>query len=211
MKVPALNCTLCPRLFNFRKKNNEEWPDWHNAPVNSFGSINSRLLILGLAPGLRGANKTGRPFTGDFAGDLLYRTLSEFNLSSGLFNPSTEDDLKLLDCRITNAVKCVPPQNKPVASEIKNCQKFLRSEIESMKKLRVILALGTVAHNSALDIFGCRKSNHKFAHNSLHHLNDKITLVDSYHCSRYNTNTGRLTEKMFREVFISLMRIMNFN
>ena len=130
--------------------------------------------------------------------------LSEFNLSSGLFNPSTEDDLKLLDCRITNAVKCVPPQNKPVASEIKNCQKFLRSEIESMKKLRVILALGTVAHNSALDIFGCRKSNHKFAHNSLHHLNERITLVDSYHCSRYNTNTGRLTEKMFREVFCLL-------
>ncbi len=208
MKTPDLNCNLCPRLFDFRSKNNEEWPDWGNAPVNGFGSLSSRLLILGLAPGLRGANKTGRPFTGDFAGDLLYKTLSEFNLSSGLYTPTTEDDLKLLDCRITNAVKCVPPQNKPIASEIKNCQNFLKSEITSMKRLRVILALGTIAHNSALDIFGCRKSNHKFAHNSQHQLNKRITLIDSYHCSRYNTNTGRLTEKMFREVFISLTKIM---
>ena len=208
MKIPGLNCSLCPRLFDFRSKNKEEWPDWCNAPVNGFGSLSSRLLILGLAPGLRGANKTGRPFTGDFAGDLLYKTLSEFNLSSGIYTPSTKDDLQLLDCRITNAVKCVPPQNKPVAIEIKNCQKFLKSEIASMKKLRVILALGTIAHNSALDMFGCRKSNHKFAHNSQHQLNEKITLIDSYHCSRYNTNTGRLTEKMFREVFASLTKIL---
>ena len=208
MKIPDLNCTLCPRLFDFREKNNEEWPDWCNAPVNGFGSLSSRLLILGLAPGLRGANKTGRPFTGDFAGDLLYKTLSEFKLSSGLYTPSTKDDLQLLDCRITNAVKCVPPQNKPVASEIKNCQNFLKSEIASMKKLKVILALGTIAHNSALDVFGCQKSNHKFAHNSQHQLNEKITLIDSYHCSRYNTNIGRLTEKMFREVFGSLTKIL---
>lgn len=198
---PKKNCNKCKRLFNFRKKNISENPDWFNAPVPNFGELNSTLLIVGLAPGLKGANKTGRPFTGDYAGDLLYKTLEKFGFSNDLYHGMLNDGLRLYNCSITNAVKCVPPQNKPVSEEIKNCNHFLKLTIENHKNLKVIIALGLVAHNSVLSALCLKQKLYKFKHGSKHKLKN-LTLIDSYHCSRYNTNTGRLNEKMFKEVFL---------
>ncbi|MDH5750389.1 MAG: uracil-DNA glycosylase [Rhodospirillales bacterium] len=198
---PADNCRLCPRLATFRDTNREANPDWHNGPVASFSGKDEKLLIVGLAPGLRGANRTGRPFTGDYAGDLLYPTLLKYKLASGVFKASPDDGLKLINCRITNAVRCVPPQNKPTGAEIKSCRTFLAREIDSLKNLKVILALGRVAHDSVLAALGEKRSAWPFGHGAIHRLDSGLIFTDSYHCSRYNTNTGRLTESMFHAVF----------
>lgn len=202
--APSPDCPICPRLTAFRHANQEKYPSFHNAPVDSFGPLDARLLIVGLAPGLKGANQTGRPFTGDFAGDLLYATLEKFGFAVGRFGNSPDDGLELRDCRITNAVRCVPPENKPTTQEIKECLPFLTSELTALPRLQVLLALGGVAHGAALSALGLRKSHCKFGHAAEHTLPNGLLLVDSYHCSRYNTNTGRLTEEMFETVFRTL-------
>tara|TARA_Y100001934_G_scaffold282768_1_gene398235 strand:+ start:8795 stop:9442 length:648 start_codon:yes stop_codon:yes gene_type:complete len=205
---PPPDCDLCPRLVDFRRKNQETWPDWHNGPVPSFGSLNARLLIVGLAPGLKGANRTGRPFTGDYAGDLLYQTLTRFDFATGTYDKRPDDDLQLHDCRIANGVRCLPPENKPIGFEVRNCRPFLVAEIEAMKNLRIILALGGIAHNTLLSTLGERRASFKFAHSAFHTLGNGLILADSYHCSRYNTNTGRLTEEMFEDVFRNIRSIL---
>ncbi|MFL2815593.1 MAG: uracil-DNA glycosylase [Alphaproteobacteria bacterium] len=197
---PNKNCSKCRRLYNFRKKNQSENPDWFNAPVPTFGELSSSLLIVGLAPGLQGANKTGRPFTGDYAGDLLYKTINKFNFSKGKYGGTIDDSLKLKDCTITNAVRCVPPQNKPISEEINNCNNFLKKTIEIHKNLKVIIALGLIAHKSIISAFNLKQKLYKFKHGNKHKINNLI-LIDSYHCSRYNTNTGRLNEEMFEKIF----------
>ncbi len=169
--------------------------------MSSFGGVDGELLIVGLAPGLRGANKTGRPFTGDFAGELLYACLGKFGFCEGQYGAVADDGLKLVNCRITNAVRCVPPENKPVGAEVAACRPFLSDEIAGLPQLRVILALGTLAHGAVLAALGEKKSAYKFGHNVFHDLAGGLVLADSYHCSRYNTNTGRLTESMFELVF----------
>ena len=206
-KVPAepgRDCALCPRLVAFRADQRKHNPDWHNAPVPSFGGSDARLLIVGLAPGLRGANRTGRPFTGDYAGDLLYATLLKFAFARGTYAARPDDGLTLVDCRITNAVRCVPPENKPETAEIARCRPFLAAEIAAMTRLRAILALGAIAHQSVLAALDARRAAHPFAHGAVHELRDGLTLADSYHCSRYNTNTGRLTPQQFEAVFAKL-------
>lgn len=197
---PPRECDLCPRLVEYREDARVKFPDKFNAPVPAFGGLDAQLLVVGLAPGLKGANFTGRPFTGDYAGDLLYPTLIKFGFARGEFKARIDDGLKMVNCRITNAVRCVPPQNKVVAQEEKNCRPFLIDEIEAMKNLKVILSLGLVSHNAVLRTFGAKLSGNKFGHGAVHALGD-ITLIDSYHCSRYNTNTGRLTTEMFEDVF----------
>jgi uracil-DNA glycosylase family 4 len=197
---PGRNCPRCPRLAAFRQRWRSEEPDWFNAPVPSFGERDARLLIVGLAPGLQGANRTGRPFTGDFAGVLLYETLARYGFSRGTFDARPDDGLELIDCRITNAVRCVPPENKPTPAEISTCRDFLKSTIADMKSLRVILALGRIAHDSALTALDVKKSSAPFKHGGKYAF-DGLTLFSSYHCSRYNTNTGVLTPAMFRNVF----------
>ncbi|PPR20321.1 MAG: hypothetical protein CFH40_02005 [Alphaproteobacteria bacterium MarineAlpha10_Bin3] len=201
---PGRDCPHCPRLVAFRESNRKTWPDWHNAPVASFGSSDANILIVGLAPGLRGANRTSRPFTGDYAGQLLYPTLLKFGLAKGAYGEDPDDGLTLAGCRITNAVRCVPPQNKPVGAEINACRPYLVAEIEAMKQLRVILALGTVAHASVIRALGLKQKDWRFGHGVFHELPSGLVLADSYHCSRYNTNTGRLTEAMFHDVFEEL-------
>ncbi len=195
---PERDCPLCPRLAEFRARNRRELPDFHNAPVASFGSHDAPLLIVGLAPGLKGANRTGRPFTGDFAGDLLYATLIELGLAVGPYRAAPDDGLTLTGCMITNAVRCVPPENKPTGLEAKACRVFLGGTLSSMPKLRTVLALGRIAHENVLSASGAQKARHPFAHGAAHRLADGLHLVDSYHCSRYNTNTNRLTPEMFR-------------
>lgn len=202
---PGRNCPRCPRLVAFRKGARAQHPDWFNAPVPSFGPSDARLLIVGLAPGLQGANRTGRPFTGDYAGDLLYATLIEYGFARGHYQARPDDGLTLIDCRITNAVRCVPPENKPVGAEIATCRPFLRSEIDGLRRLRIILALGRIAHDSVVATLGGRASTTPFAHGASHTL-AQFTVFDSYHCSRYNTNTGRLTAEMFRAVFAAMRR-----
>ncbi|MCH9020289.1 MAG: uracil-DNA glycosylase [Proteobacteria bacterium] len=201
---PGRDCPSCPRLVRFRAAARAAHPGWHNAPVDSFGPAGARLLVVGLAPGLKGANRTGRPFTGDVAGDLLYVVLADFGFARGDYAARADDRLRLLDCRITNAVRCVPPENKPVAAEVNACRRFLRAEIDGMPNLRVILALGTLAHSAVLRTLGLRVASARFRHGALHALAGGLTLADSYHCSRYNTNTGRLTETMFRDVFANV-------
>ena len=200
MDAPAPDCPLCPRLVAFRDENRATFPDWHNAPVPSFGSADAALLIVGLAPGLRGANRTGRPFTGDFAGQLLYPTLLKFGLAAGPYGESPNDGLRLVNCRITNAVRCVPPQNKPTGGETRACRPFLVSEIAGMANLKGLLALGKVAHDAVLAALGEKLAGYKFGHGSVHDLANGLWLADSYHCSRYNTNTGKLTTAMFETV-----------
>ena len=197
---PNKNCSKCRRLYNFRKKNQSENPDWFNAPVPTFGELSSSLLIVGLAPGLQGANKTGRPFTGDYAGDLLYKTINKFNFSKGKYAGTIDDSLKLKDCTITNAVRCVPPQNKPISEEINNCNNFLKKTIEINKNLKVIIALGLIAHKSIISALNLKQKLYKFKHGNKHKI-DNLILIDSYHCSRYNTNTGRLNQEMFEKIF----------
>ncbi len=200
-----LDCELCPRLVEFRRKNEELYPDFFNAPVPSFGDVNHELMVVGLAPGLKGANQTGRPFTGDYAGDLLYATLAKFNYAIGTYGGTAEDGLILENVIITNAVRCVPPQNKTIALEENNCRPFLINQIKGAPKLKIILSLGLVAHNAVLKTFEKKKSVFKFAHGAIHDLGDdmgqNIAMINSYHCSRYNTNTGRLTTEMFEDVF----------
>ena len=202
--APGRDCDRCPRLVAFREEYRAAEPEWHNAPVPSFGSLDARLLIVGLAPGLRGANRTGRPFTGDFAGDLLYATLGEFGFARGAYGAAPGDGLTLHDCRITNAVRCVPPQNRPKAAEIAACRGFLEAEIAAMSGLRAILALGQVAHGAVLKALGLRAGACRFAHGAVHRLDGGRRLFDSYHCSRLNTNTGRLTPAMFADVFAAI-------
>ena len=203
--TPGRDCPGCPRLVAFREENRSKWPDWHNAPVDSFGGRDARLLIVGLAPGLRGANRTSRPFTGDYAGQLLYPTLKTFGLASGPYGEAPDDGLELVDCRVSNAVRCVPPQNKPVGAELNACRPFLAAEMAGMPNLRVVLALGTVSHGSIVRARGLRQADWKFGHGLFHELPDGLILADSYHCSRYNTNTGRLTEAMFHDVFAEIV------
>lgn len=198
---PSIDCSLCPRLVDFRNENRRQYPDYHNAPVAAFGPDSAQMLILGLAPGLKGANCTGRPFTGDYAGDLLYATLKKFNLAEGNYRKRPDDGLTLRKCRIVNAVRCVPPANKPTSEEIRTCNGFLASELELLKQLEVVVALGRVAHDALLMACGLKRSHFRFGHASVHTLPSGLQLVDSYHCSRYNTNTGRLTETMFHDVF----------
>jgi uracil-DNA glycosylase family 4 len=200
---PGRDCPLCPRLVVFRKKWRSEEPTWFNAPVPSFGPIKARLLIVGLAPGLQGANRTGRPFTGDYAGVLLYETLLHYKFARGSYGAHPDDGLTLIDCRITNAVRCVPPENKPTPAEIATCRDFLQATIAEMKDLRAILALGRIAHDSVLTALAVKKSAAPFKHCGKHKV-DGVTLFSSYHCSRYNTNTGVLTPEMFRKVFANL-------
>ena len=202
--APGRDCPLCPRLAAFRKTQRTSHPDWHNAPVPSFGGLGARLLVVGLAPGLKGANRTGRPFTGDYAGDLLYATLAKFGFARGRYETRADDGLALVDCRITNAVRCVPPENKPEPKEITACRAFLAAEIAAMPNLRAVLALGAIAHQAVLAALGERRVAFPFAHAARHPLARGLLLADSYHCSRYNTNTGKLTVPMFEAVFTSL-------
>ncbi|MGV7215883.1 uracil-DNA glycosylase [Bradyrhizobium sp. UFLA05-112] len=198
--VPDRDCPLCPRLVAFREANRTREPSWHNAPVAPFGDVKARLLIVGLAPGMQGANRTGRPFTGDYAGDLLYATLIEYGFAKGTYRARPDDGLKLVDCRIANAVHCVPPQNKPLPAEINTCRRFLAANLETMPNLRAIVALGRIAHDTVLKPLGLKGAQAPFGHGAVHQAG-ALRLYDSYHCSRYNTNTGVLTPDMFRKVF----------
>lgn len=197
---PDHDCPRCPRLVAFRNTWRQRQPDWFNGPVPSFGPPDARLLIVGLAPGLQGANRTGRPFTGDWAGDLLYATLIDFGFARGHYDERPDDGLELVDCRITNAVRCVPPENKPVGAEIATCRDYLRPQLAQPSPLRAVVALGRIAHDSVLAALGRRAASAPFGHAATH-AGDGMTIYDSYHCSRYNTNTGRLTPDMFRAVF----------
>jgi uracil-DNA glycosylase family 4 len=191
-------------LVSFRVANRAAEPTWHNGAVASFGSADARLLIVGLAPGLKGANRTGRPFTGDFAGDLLYQTLLAFGFARGSYGARPDDGLVLVDCMITNAVRCVPPENKPTPAEIATCRRFLAGRIAAMPRLAVIMALGRIAHDSTLAALDLRKSQFQFAHGARHEVGPSLTLFDSFHCSRYNTNPGKLTPEMFRAVLAAI-------
>jgi uracil-DNA glycosylase family 4 len=197
---PSADCQICPRLAHFRAANRAAFPEWRNAPVESFGDGDARLLIVGLAPGLRGANRTGRPFTGDYAGDLLYATLLEYGFAKGVYQARPDDGFTLVDCRIGNAVHCVPPQNKPLPAEINTCRQFLIATIQTMPRLRAIVPLGRIAHDSTLKALGLRATAAPFAHGAIHSAG-ALKIYDSYHCSRYNTNTRVLTPEMFRSVF----------
>ena len=202
---PGHDCPRCPRLVAFRQEWRSREPAWFNGPVPAFGAIDARLLIVGLAPGLRGANRTGRPFTGDYAGDLLYGTLIELGFARGTYAARPDDGLTLVDCRIANAVSCVPPENKPTPEEINTCRPFLAAALGEMPRLAAIVALGRIAHDSAVVALGEKRSRMPFAHAGAHQAG-KVMLFGSYHCSRYNTNTGRLTPEMFRAVFAEVRR-----
>jgi uracil-DNA glycosylase family 4 len=209
LPLPDRDCPLCPRLAGFRDLQRSAHPDWHNAPVQPFGDPGAELLIVGLAPGLRGANRTGRPFTGDFAGDLLYATLRKFGLTTGDYGGHPNDGFALRGARITNAVRCVPPQNKPETGEIAACRQFLAAELAASPNVRVILALGAIAHNAVLGAKGLRRAAYPFGHAAMHGLPDGVLLADSYHCSRLNTNTGTLTTEMFEAVFAALAKALD--
>jgi uracil-DNA glycosylase family 4 len=202
---PPRDCPLCPRLVEFRELWRERQPGWHNAPVPSFGDPDARLLIVGLAPGLRGANRTGRPFTGDYAGDLLYDTLKTFGFAEGEYRPDGEDDLRLTGVAIVNAVRCVPPQNKPTPAEIHTCRQFLEGAFAGHPAARALVLLGRIAHETTLRMLECRPRDFPFAHGAVHDCGG-YRFYDSYHCSRQNTNTGRLTREMFEAVFRNARR-----
>lgn len=203
---PPRDCPLCPRLDAYRAENRAAHPEWHNAPVPSFGAIESEILILGMAPGLSGANRTGRPFTGDHAGKLLYRTLLRLGLATGSYGESADDGLSLVNCRITNTVRCVPPANLPTPEEVKTCNRFLLGELQAMTRLRAVLALGVLAHAAVVRASGLPQARARFRHGAIHELPDGLLVADSYHVSRYNTNTGRLTEEMFVSAVLALRR-----
>ncbi len=200
-KIFDIDCRQCPRLATFLDEVAEKNPGYYCRPVPPFGDRNARLLIVGLAPGMHGANRTGRPFTGDYAGLLLYETLHKYGFASHDKSLAADDDLTLLDCRITNAVKCLPPDNKPVGAEVNTCNEFLANELNSLPPAAVVLALGGIAHRAVIKAIGGRQADFKFGHAAEHALDGRFLLLDSYHCSRYNTNTGRLTPSMFRAVF----------
>ncbi|WP_428408770.1 uracil-DNA glycosylase [Hyphococcus sp.] len=201
---PPADCGLCPRLVSFRAENREAYPDYFNGAAPSFGDPKARLLIVGLAPGLHGANRTARPFTGDYAGDLLYATLGKFGFSEGDYDARPDDGLRLKGAMITNAVRCVPPQNKPVGAEIKTCRQFLTARIEALPDLEAILCLGRISHDSTLAALGIKAKDAPFAHGAEHDAGGGVSVFDSYHCSRYNTNTRRLTPEMFESVFAAI-------
>lgn len=201
---PPRDCGACPRLAAFRAANRAAFPNWSNAPVESFGGSDARLMIVGLAPGLKGANRTGRPFTGDYAGDLLYDTLLRFGFAAGAYDRRPDDGLRLVDCAIVNAVRCVPPANKPTPDEIRACRAFLTQSFAALPQLKAVLALGRIAHETVVRALGRRLAVLPFAHGARHDLGGGLILFDSYHCSRYNTNTGVLTEAMFRDVFAAI-------
>lgn len=203
---PAADCTLCPRLAAFRASNRDAYPAFFNAPVPSFGPQDAELLVVGMAPGLKGANRTGRPFTGDHAGILLYETLIRHGFASGTYRADPKDGMRLINCRITNAVRCVPPVNLPEPAEVTICNGFLRGELATLPNLRIALALGVLAHAAVLKACGIPPSRIRFQHGKIHTLPDGLLLANSYHVSRYNTNTGRLTELMFEEVISSIRR-----
>lgn len=202
---PPRDCPLCPRLVAFRQVNQVAHPDWYNGAVPSFGGEDARLLIVGLAPGLKGANRTGRPFLGDYAGELLYRTLLKVGLAGGTHDVAAPEALHLIDCMISNAVRCVPPANKPLPPEIARCRQFLIGRLAALPALRAILALGRIAHDSTIDAFGLKRSAYPFAHGARHQLPEGLSLFDSYHCSRQNTNTRRLTPAMFEAVLENIV------
>jgi uracil-DNA glycosylase family 4 len=202
---PSHDCPLCPRLAAFRADNRAKHPDWFNGPVPSFGPLAAPILIVGLAPGLQGANRTGRPFTGDWAGDLLFGTLSKLGLAKGQYDERIDDGFELVNCRIANSVRCVPPQNKPEPSEIKTCRQFLLSELATLPNVKVLFALGKIAHDSALKALDARIAAHPFKHAGEYTIG-KYKLISSYHCSRYNTNTGVLTDKMFEDAVAKAKR-----
>lgn len=206
--APGRDCPLCPRLVAFRQANREREPDWHNAPVESFGPVDARLLVVGLAPGMRGANRTGRPFTGDGAGTLLYPALIATGFARGAYEARPDDGLELVGCRITNGVRCVPPENKPTTAEIRTCNPFLAEEFAALPRLGAILALGGIAHGAVLTALGQKKSAYAFGHGAMHTLPNGLLLADSYHCSRLNTNTGRLTEAMFHAVLLEIRQAL---
>lgn len=204
---PPLDCPRCPRLVAFRDALRLEYPDWWNAPVPAFGDPDAWLVIVGLAPGKHGANRTGRPFTGDFAGELLYATLLKFGLAHGRYDARPDDDLRLDGAIICNAVKCLPPENKPVPDEIANCRPFLSAQLDALPQARVFVALGQIAHQSAVRTLGGKLSANKFGHLAEHRFPGGEVLIDSYHCSRYNQNTGRLTAGMFEAVFARALEL----
>ncbi|MGE4372742.1 MAG: uracil-DNA glycosylase [Xanthobacter sp.] len=211
-REPECDCPLCPRLAEFRHEWRKREPEWFNAPVPGFGPYSARLLVVGLAPGLRGANRTGRPFTGDYAGDLLYSTLLEFGFAHGLYAARPDDGLILDDVRIVNAVRCVPPQNKPTSQEIRTCRPFLLNELAAMPSLRAIVTLGKIAHDTTLATFGLPASRLKFGHavcGDIPREGAPLRVFASYHCSRYNTNTGRLTTAMFHDVFTAVREYLD--
>jgi uracil-DNA glycosylase len=198
--APSHDCPLCPRLAVYRAENRAQNPAWHNGPVPSWGPVEAPLLVLGLAPGVRGANRTGRPFTGDHAGKLLYATLLKFGLARGEYQEDPRDGLELTEVRITNAVRCVPPANLPQPREVTTCNSFLKGELAAMPGLRAVLALGVVAHAALLKAVGLKPARLRFVHGTLHPLPGGLVLANSYHVSRYNTQTGRLTTEMFEAV-----------
>jgi uracil-DNA glycosylase family 4 len=205
IEAPPRDCDLCPRLAAYRAANQDENPDWFNAPVPSFGPAGARLLVVGMAPGVRGANRTGRPFTGDHAGVLLYETLLRFGRAGGRYAADPGDGLTLNDTRIANAVRCVPPANLPEPREVTTCNRFLAAELHGMPNLRVVLALGVLAHAAVLKACGIPPTRIRFRHGAIHELPDGLLLADSYHVSRYNTSTGRLTVPMFEAVMFEVV------
>lgn len=206
---PALNCCKCPRLAAFRAQNQNKFPHYHNAPVESFGALTAGILVVGLAPGLNGANQTNRPFTNDYAGDILYPALKKFGFACGEYGRIKDDGFELMNVRVSNAVRCVPPQNKVTADEIAACRPFLQAEIAAMTRLKLILCLGAVSHGAVLQALGYKKSGYKFAHGAEHQLkNHNLTLIDSYHTSRYNINTNVLTAEMFEKIIARLRELI---
>jgi uracil-DNA glycosylase family 4 len=204
--TPAPDCGMCPRLAAYRAANAAAHPEWFNGPVPSFGPLDARLLVVGMAPGVKGANRTGRPFTGDHAGMLLYQTLLKFGLAVGSYGAEASDGLKLSGVRITNAVRCVPPQNLPEPGEVTTCNRYLQAELQTLGSVRAVLALGVLAHAAVLKACGIPASRVRFRHGALHELPDGLILANSYHVSRYNTNTGRLTTEMFEAAVLGLMQ-----
>ncbi|WP_137176643.1 uracil-DNA glycosylase [Roseomonas sp. AR75] len=204
-ETPGHDCPLCPRLVEYRQANRAKWPDWHNAPVPCWGPRDAKLMVLGLAPGVKGANRTGRPFTGDHAGRLLYATLLQFGLARGDYREDPRDGMEMVGARIVNAVRCVPPENLPTPAEVTTCNRFLAAERAAMPGLKAVLALGLVAHNALLKSYRIPAARLRFAHGAMHTLPDGVLLADSYHVSRYNTQTGRLTTEMFEAVVRSIV------
>ncbi len=208
---PTKECNLCPRLCEFRAKNQQKYPHYHNGPVTPFGDLSAEILIVGLAPGLNGANQTNRPFTNDYAGDVLYPILKEYGFAKGDYQKRKDDGYELINVRITNAVRCVPPENKPTTEEEKTCRQFLIKEIRAMSNLKIILSLGTISHKNVLQALGLKQSFAKFKHGEIYSIPSRpnLWLVDSYHTSRYNINTGVLTYEMFEEIIKKIQGLLN--
>ncbi len=206
---PDKKCNLCPRLLEFRAQNKIKYPSYYNGPVEPFGDLSAQILIVGLAPGLNGANQTNRPFTNDYAGDVLYPILKKYGLAHGNYQKFKGDGFELINVRVTNSVRCVPPQNKVTGEEVKNCGQYLIKELENMPNLKIILTLGSVAHNAVLGVLGYKKTAFKFTHGAVHHLErHNLLLLNSYHTSRYNINTGVLTYAMFEDVVLNLLKLL---